>query len=680
LRGVRGMEALSRGSLALTAMKKQRLRPILIEHVAPAVDDGRYPCKRVVGDCLQVSADILKEGHDLLDAVILYHARDESHWHEAPMRLIDNDRWTGQFLLERNTRYTFTIEAWTDAFGSWVAEIERRQAAGQADLQSELLEGLELVRQAGTRAAAGEAAGFRLVLERSHAAQDQQARLDLLLDPTLRRAVSRAQERRDRTRYDHELEDVVDRARAGRAAWYHLLPRSQGQLPDGHGTFDDCIRRLPEIERLGFDVVYLPPIHPIGLSHRKGPNNALTAGPTDPGSPWAIGAVEGGHTAVHPALGTLEGFRRLLDAAQSRGMEIAIDLAIQCSPDHPWVREHPEWFYRRPDGTLKYAENPPKKYQDIYPINFACEAWEALWDELLRVVLFWVEQGVRTFRVDNPHTKPVEFWEWLISEVQDGHPDVIFLSEAFTRPKMMKALAKAGFSQSYTYFTWRNFKTELTEYLEELTQSEMAEYFRGNFFCNTPDILPEILQRGGPPAFKMRAALAATLSPLWGIYSGFELCEGAAQPGTEEYLDSEKYQIRVRDWDQPGHIKDYLTRVNQIRRENAALQTLRNLRFHQADSPHVLFYERSAEAGDHAVLVAVNLDPFATHEAVLHLPLEALGFAPGDTYEIHELLTDARALGRGAVHTVALDPKVSPAHIYRVEHWRRREQDFPYFA
>lgn len=661
-------------------MKKQRLRPILIEHVEPAVGGGRYPCKRVVGDSLHVSADILKEGHDLLDAVILYRVRDESRWREAPMRLVDNDRWAGQFLLERNARYAYTIEAWTDAFGSWLAEIERRMAAGQTDLGSELLEGVELVRLAAAHTLAGEAVGLRLVLERYDAAASQQARLDLLLDPRLRRVVSRAQERRDRTRYDHELEVVVDRVRANRGAWYELFPRSQGPRPGTHGTFDDCIRRLPEIQRLGFDVVYLPPIHPIGRSHRKGPNNEPTAGPADPGSPWAIGAAEGGHTSVHPALGTGEEFRRLLDAAQACGIEIAIDLAIQCSPDHPWVREHPEWFYRRPDGTLKYAENPPKKYQDIYPLNFSCEAWEALWDELLRVVLFWVGQGVRIFRVDNPHTKPLEFWEWLISEVQDGHPDVIFLSEAFTRPKMMKALAKAGFSQSYTYFTWRNFKTELTEYLEELTQSEMAEYFRGNFFCNTPDILPEILQRGGPPAFKMRAALAATLSPLWGIYSGFELCEAAAQPGTEEYLDSEKYQIRVRDWDRPGHIKDYLQRLNRIRRDNPALQAERNLRFQQADSPHVLFYERRTAAGDNTVLVAVNLDPFSSHEAVLHLPLADLGLAPGDTYEIHELLTDARALGRGAVHTVMLDPHVSPAHIYRVERWRRREHDFQYFV
>jgi starch synthase (maltosyl-transferring) len=665
--------------MRLSAMKKERQHPIVIEAVQPAVDDGRYPCKREVGDRLEVSVDLFKEGHDVLDAVILYRTKDDSRWSEASLRPLDNDRWGGSFPLERNTRYLFTIEAWTDVFGSWVEEMGRRVAGGQTDLTSELLEGWELVRRVAARAAPAEAAPLRLVLERYETAAVQEARLDLLLDPGLRRAVSRLQERKDATRYDRELEVVVDRVRARWGAWYELFPRSQGRAPGRHGTFDDCIQRLPDIQRLGFDVVYLTPIHPIGRTHRKGPNNTLVAGPTDPGSPWAIGGPEGGHTAVHPELGTLEDFGRLVKAAQGLGIEIALDLAIQCSPDHPWVREHPEWFYQRSDGTIKYAENPPKKYQDIYPVNFACEAWEALWDELLRVALFWVERGVRIFRVDNPHTKPLEFWAWLIREVQERHPEVIFLSEAFTRPKVMRGLAKAGFTQSYTYFTWRNFKEELTEYVEELSRSEMAEYFRGNLFCNTPDILPEILQRGGPPAFKMRAALAATLSPLWGIYSGYELCEAAALPGTEEYLDSEKYQIRVRDWDQPGHIKDYLAQLNRIRRENPALQSYRNLRFYAADSPHVLFYGKSTPPGDNVVLVAVNLDPFAAHEATLDLPLEKLGLAPDDTYELHELLSDGRQLGRGRRQTVTLDPRISPAHIYRVERWRRREHDFQYF-
>ncbi|MGH7399781.1 MAG: alpha-amylase family glycosyl hydrolase, partial [Candidatus Rokuibacteriota bacterium] len=517
-------------------------------------------------------------------------------------------------------------------------------------------------------------------LERFEAASSRDARLDILLAADLRPVMARAQPRPDLTRHDRELEVVVDRPEAVFAAWYELFPRSQARRPGRHGTFDDCIDRLPEIRRMGFDVVYLPPIHPIGRTARKGPDNALVAGPADPGSPWAIGGPEGGHTAVHPDLGTLDDFRRLVKAAQGAGLEIALDFAIQCSPDHPWVREHPEWFYRRPDGTIKYAENPPKKYQDIYPINFAGPAWASLWDELLGVVRFWIEQGVRTFRVDNPHTKPLDFWAWLIREVQDRDPDVVFLSEAFTRPKVMRALAKAGFTQSYTYFTWRNFKEELTEYLEELIGEEMAEYFRGNFFVNTPDILPEVLQRGGPPAFRMRAALAATLSSVWGIYSGFELCEATPLPGTEEYRASEKYEIRVRDWNAPGNITDYVARLNAIRRENPALHRTTGLRFYPADSPHVLFYGKVTPARDNVILVAVNLDPFATHEAALQVPLADIGIASDETYELHELLDGDRRLMRGASHSVTLDPKTAPAHIYRVGRWRRRERDFDYFA
>jgi starch synthase (maltosyl-transferring) len=382
---------------------------------------------------------------------------------------------------------------------------------------------------------------------------------------------------------------------------------------------------------------------------------------------------------VHPDLGKIEDFRRLVSAAERLGMEVALDIAFQCSPDHPWVREHPEWFYHRPDGTIRYAENPPKKYQDIFPINFNCEAWESLWDELLHVVLFWVEQGVLTFRVDNPHTKPFDFWRWLIREVQDRHPEVVFLSEAFTRPKVMRELAKAGFTQSYTYFTWRNFKEELTEYFQELVGSEMSEYFRGNLFVNTPDILPEVLQRGGPAAFKMRAALAATLSPLWGIYSGFELCEGAALPGSEEYARSEKYEIRVRDWNAPGNIVEYITRLNVIRRENPALHTLRNLRFYSSDSSQVLFYGKMTADRDNVILVAVNLDPFAAHSATLAMPLEEIGISPGETYELHELLADQRRLAHEDSVAIELAPATSPAHIYRLRRWRRREQDFPYF-
>ena len=655
-------------------------RPIVIEHVRPSVDDGRYPAKRIVGETLAVSADIFKEGHDLLAARIRYRARGDVEWREAPLRPVDNDGWAGAFPLEANTRYVYAVEAWTDTFGSWVEEMRRRIAGGQIELSSELREGAEMLRRARDVAHGADAAVLGRALDRLGAASSRDARLDLLLDPDLRHIVARVQACPDLTRHDRELEVVVDRPEAAFAAWYELFPRSQGRAPGRHGTFDDCIERLPDIRRMGFDVVYLPPIHPIGRTARKGPDNALVAGPRDPGSPWAIGGPEGGHTAVHPELGTLEDFRRLVKAAQGLDLEIALDFAIQCSPDHPWVGEHPEWFYRRPDGSIKYAENPPKKYQDIYPINFASPAWAELWDALLGVVRFWIDQGVRAFRVDNPHTKPLDFWAWLIREVQERDPDVIFLSEAFTRPKVMRALAKAGFTQSYTYFTWRNFKEELTEYLEELVRSEMAEYFRGNFFVNTPDILPEVLQRGGPPAFRMRAALAATLSSVWGIYSGFELCEATPLPGTEEYQGSEKYEIRIRDWDAPGNIKAYLARLNAIRRENRALHSMSGLRFHRADSPHVIFYSKMTPGRDSVVLVAVNLDPFATHQASLEIPLGEIGIAADETYELHELLADERRLVRGSTHTVTLDPRTAPAHIYRLGRWRRRERDFDYYA
>ena len=483
--------------------------------------------------------------------------------------------------------------------------------------------------------------------------------------------VERYPDRSAATTYDRELEVVVDRPLAECGAWYEMFPRSQGRVPGRHGTFKDCIDRLPAIAAMGFDVIYFPPIHPVGKSFRKGRNNSLTAAPDDPGSPWAIGNEHGGHKAVEPALGTLDDFRALVAAAREHGLEIALDYALQCSPDHPYVREHPEWFHHRPDGTIKYAENPPKKYQDIYPLNFNCRDREALWEELKSIVLFWIEQGVKIFRVDNPHTKPIPFWAWLIRDVQTLHPDTIFLAEAFTRPKLMQALAKAGFTQSYTYFTWRNFKAELTDYLTELTRTEMAEYFRGNFFTNTPDILPPILQDGGAAAFKMRLALAATLSSVYGIYSGYELCESRPIPGTEEYLDAEKYEIKVRDWDAPGGIVDYVARINQIRRDNAALREYRNLSFYGSDDDNVLFYGKRSADGQSTVWVAVNLDPFEAHEARLTLPLQELGLGPDDRVQVHELITDQRQLWRGPIHAIRLDPAREPAAIFRVAPFAR---------
>ena len=655
-------------------------RAIWIERVEPCVDDGRFPVKREVGDLLEVSADVFKEGHDVLAAAIRYRTAGDPGWQEVPLRPGDNDRWYGEIPLAENAEYRFAVEAWTDAWASWRRDTDRRVAAGQTALGSELLEGRALVNAVAHHASVEDRAAAERTLAAFDAALSDSARLALLVDPGLAALMGRSQERRDCTRSDRELAVIVDRPRARFAAWYEMFPRSQGREPGRHGTFDDAIDRLPDVQRMGFDVVYLPPIHPIGRTHRKGPNNALVAAPGDPGSPWAIGGPEGGHTAVHPELGSLADFRRFVAAARALDLEVALDLALQCSPDHPWVREHPEWFQHRPDGTIKYAENPPKRYQDIYPLDFGSPAWASLWDEVLHVVLFWIDQGVRTFRVDNPHTKPLDFWQWLLAEVRRRHPDTIFLSEAFTRPKVMKALAKVGFSQSYTYFTWRNFKDELGEYLQELASTEMAEYFRGNFFANTPDILPEVLQRGGPPAFRMRAALAALGSPLWGIYSGFELCEGEAVPGTEEYHDSEKYAVRVRDWDAPGNIKDYVARLNRIRRENPALQRWRTLRLHRADSDYVLFFGKATPDRANVVFVAVNLDPFAAHEATLHLPLAEVGVAEDETYELTELLTGARQLCRGATHAVQLDPRTAPAAVYRLARWRRRERDFDYYG
>ena len=646
------------------------IRTVWIAGVWPELAAGRFPVKRVVGDTFEVSADILREGHEALAAVLKYRTVKDTTWREVPMHHVDNDRWVGRFPLEENTRYLYTLEAYPDAYRSWAVDIEKRLASGM-EVTSELLEGTALLRPALARAVGADKKRIQERLAELERATTplQQARI-LLADDTAE-LVENYPDRSAATTYDRELEVVVDRPLAQCAAWYEMFPRSQGTVAGRHATFQDCIARLPDIAAMGFDVIYLPPIHPVGRSFRKGRNNSLVAAPDDPGSPWAIGNDRGGHKAVEPALGTLHDFREFVGAARAAGLEIALDYALQCSPDHPYVHEHPEWFHHRPDGTIKYAENPPKKYQDIYPLNFYCRDREALWEELRSIVLFWIEQGVRIFRVDNPHTKPMPFWAWLIREVQTLYPDVIFLSEAFTRPKLMQALAKVGFTQSYTYFTWRNFKGELTAYLTELTRTEMAEYFRGNLFTNTPDILPPILQDGGRPAFKLRLALAATLSSLYGIYSGYELCEGAAIPGTEDYLDSEKYEIRVRDWDAPGHIKAYIARINRIRRENPALQEYRNLEFYECDDDNILFYGKRSADGQNTVWVAVNLDPFQAHEARLHLPMRELGVTSEDRLQVHELITDERQLWRGPAHAIRLDPQ-EPAAILCVAPFARK--------
>jgi starch synthase (maltosyl-transferring) len=642
---------------------------VVIENVAPVVDGGRYPAKREVGTAVEVTADVFKEGHDALQAFLRYRPAAAPAWRETRMRFVDNDRWAGSFPLEVVGRYLFTIEAVTDPFQSWLADLGKRWDAGQ-DVASELLEGAALVRAARERAGGrpGDTTALGDYADRlarpgrpgDAVATAREDRLGALMTTYLDRARA--------TPCERVFEIVAERARARFSAWYELFPRSTGE-PGRHGTFRDAERHLERVAAMGFDTVYLPPIHPIGRAHRKGRNNAPAAAPGDPGSPWAIGGPEGGHMAVHPELGTVADFERFVARAGALGLDVALDFAIQCSPDHPYVREHPEWFFHRPDGTIKYAENPPKKYQDVYPVNFYGPHVQPLWDEMRRIVEFWIARGVRAFRVDNPHTKPVRFWEWLIREVQARHPEVIFLAEAFTKPKMMKALAKAGFTQSYTYFTWRNSKEELTEYLTEITTPPVADYFRGHLWPNTPDILHATLVRGGQPAFQMRLVLAATLSPLYGIYSGYELGENVPfAEGSEEYRDSEKYEIKARDWSAPGNLVDFVTAVNRIRREHPALQLYSNLRFYPAGDPHVLWYGKMTPDTADAVFVAANLDPQQWHSAMVTVPLPELGIADDAPYRMRELLSGRVWEWRGREGYVRLDPAAGdPVQIFALE-------------
>ncbi len=581
---------------------------ILIEEVYPQLDGGRYPVKRIEGETFEVWADLFRDGHDKLRAVVKYRHED-GPWRETPLTFFDNDRWVGRVDLDRVGLWRYTVEAWTDRFESWREETAKKSEAGQ-DVALELEEGRALVEEALPRAPAGDAAAIGELLRKFDSGADA-ARLELMLSALLRELMAHVSPQPGATCYPRELEVVVDRKAARFSAWYEMFARSQGRKTGESASFDDCIARLPEIAELGFDVVYLPPIHPIGHVNRKGKNNDPHAEPGDPGSPYAIGSQAGGHCAIEPGLGTLADFRRFVRAAAARGIEVALDFAVQCAPDHPWVREHPQWFHFRPDGSIKYAENPPKKYEDIVNVDFDTEDRDALWQALADVVLFWVDAGVRIFRVDNPHTKPLPFWEWLIATVQARRPDIIFLAEAFTRPKMMRRLAKAGFTMSYTYFTWRNSKAELTEYVTELATAECREYFRPNFFANTPDILPEILQSGLPGAFRIRLALAALLSGVYGIYNGFELCEGTAIPNSEDYLHSEKYQYKVWDWDRPGNIKPFIGRINRARRDNAALQEfLPTCGFACADARQCPGFSRSCRrpAAIRSVVVVVNLD------------------------------------------------------------------------
>jgi len=657
------------------------IQSVIIENVTPRVDGGRYPVKREVGDVVTVSAGIYKDGHDKLTAVLRCRKKG-GNWITIPMAQEENFEWSAAFIPEEIGRYEYTIEAWPNVFETWLDEVTKKHAAG-VDVGSELLEGQRLIQEAQKRAPKSEHGRFVKCLDRINASRiiGGDVAIDVAVkvvsEPQYAEMMNEFPDKRFATEYKPPLELVVDRVRARFANWYEMFPRSQGRTHGQSGTFKDCEARLPEIKGLGFNVVYFPPIHPIGKTNRKGPNNSLHASPTDPGCPYAIGSELGGHKAVDPDLGTLADFERFVAACHAMDMEVALDFAINSSPDHPYVKTHPEWFYKRPDGTIKYAENPPKKYEDIYALDFYCEDRKGLWNEMKSIIEFWIDHGVDIFRVDNPHTKPVAFWAWMIPEIQKKHPQVIFLAEAFTHPKMMQMLAKVGFTQSYTYFTWRNHKEEITEYLTELTQGPMKEYYRGNFFTNTPDILPQFLQEGGRPAFKIRVLLAATLSSVYGIYSGFELCENAAVPGREEYLNSEKYDYKVWDWDRPGNIKDYIAKLNWIRGAHPALQEYDNLEFYPTESDYILAYgktfENDEEDGDDIegdgkdiIVTIVNLDPYQVHEAHVSLPIDEFGIRPEESYEVHDLLTDARYQWRGEKNWVRLDPHVEPAHVFHI--------------
>ncbi|HEY6445588.1 MAG TPA: alpha-1,4-glucan--maltose-1-phosphate maltosyltransferase [Acidobacteriaceae bacterium] len=653
---------------------------VVIESVEPEIDAGRFSIKRVIGDSVTVEADVFADGHDHVAARLLFRYYQIPTWTAVPMQALGNDRWRASFPVVRLGEYLYTVAGWIDHFDTWRSDLEKRLAAGQ-DVRVDLLNGVRLLDEAAERAGRDDADALRRWAAQLRNAKDDTVARDVALEPALTAMMAQHLDPAVETVYDRELRVTVDREKARYSAWYEMFPRSAATEPGRHGTFRDCEARLDYVAGMGFDVLYLPPIHPVGRSFRKGKNNSVTADAGDVGSPWAIGAKEGGHTAIHPELGTLEDFRHLLRSAAKKGLELAMDIAFQCSPDHPWVREHPEWFRHRADGSIQYAENPPKKYQDIYPLDFESSDWEAMWEALRDVFLYWIEQGVRIFRVDNPHTKAFAFWQWAIAEIKRDFPDAIFLAEAFTRPRVMERLAKLGFTQSYTYFSWRNTKQELTDYLTELTEGSAAEYMRPNLWPNTPDILPEPLQIGGRPAFLSRVALAATLGPNYGIYGpAFELEENAPfRPGSEEYLNSEKYEIRSWNLEAPHGIAGTIAAINRARRENPALHANHDLRFHATDNPYLIAYSKSSLDGSNIVLTVVNLDPFHTQMGWVDLDLERLHVRAGETFQVFDQLTSARYLWQGPRNYVELSPQAIPAHIFRVLRRVRSEKDFDYY-
>jgi starch synthase (maltosyl-transferring) len=659
-------------------MNNDERKGVVIDYVGPQIDCGRFPIKRTVGETVTVTAHAFADGHDQIRVELLYRTSEHHDWTASAMAYQINDEWSGSFVVTELGSYSYTVRGWVDAFGTWQSDLRKKREAEQ-DVAVELKGGGTLLRQTAATAAPDDARRLddwarllELPVSMEHA-------VALALGPELTEIMQKYPDRSFATTHHTQLAVTVDRPQAVFSTWYELFPRSFGR-PGEYGTFRDGERLLPDIAAMGFDVLYLPPIHPIGQTHRKGRNNSTSVTPTDPGSPWAIGSALGGHKAIHPQLGSFEDFQHLVHKAAEYGLETAMDLAFQCSPDHPYVKEHPEWFRWRPDGTVQFAENPPKKYEDILPLNFETEQWRELWEELKSIVLFWMDQGIRIFRVDNPHTKPFRFWQWLIGEVRREHPEVIFLSEAFTRPKVMLYLAKLGFNQSYTYFTWRNTKWELEQYIRELTQTEVGEYLRPNFWPNTPDILPQYLQFGGRPAFIIRLILAATLSASYGIYGpAYELGVTEALEGREEYLNSEKYEIKQWDWDAPGNLRPVIARVNRIRRQNPALQSIRNIELYPIDNEAMLCYGKITADKANIIITVVNIDPHHRQSGWLRLPLDRLEIDPRTPFLAHDLLTDDRYIWQGEVNYVELDPRVMPAHILHVQKRLRRETDFDYF-
>lgn len=656
---------------------------VIIEGVSPQIDGGRHPIKRVIGEEVSVEADIFADGHDLISARLLYRSGNDTSWREVEMTALGNDRWQGSFPIEQLGTYAYTVEGWVDHFKSWRRDLEKKAKAGQ-DVSVDLLQGAQFAQAAIARSVPEDqrllSPWFSTWTTEDDASLNERVRR--ALDPAMTTLIQRYSPTDFATRYPAEFRVVADPLRARTASWYECFPRSCGSDGKRHGTLKDVQAQLPRIAGMGFDILYLPPIHPIGEAFRKGRNNATQPSPNDPGSPWGIGSKAGGHKAIHPQLGTLEDFQELVNRARQLNIDIALDIALQCSPDHPYVQDHPEWFKKRADGTIQYAENPPKKYQDIYPFDFETSDWKNLWAELKSVMEFWVQQGVTIFRVDNPHTKAFPFWEWAIAELKRDHPELIFLAEAFTRPKVMYNLAKLGFTQSYNYFPWRNTSVELRQFMTELTRTTVKDFYRPNLWPNTPDILPQYLQFGGRPAFIIRLILSATLGASYGIYGpAYELSVNTPRgAGEEEYLDSEKYEIKAWKLDLPDSLEPLITRINTIRRENSALHSNDLLAFHNVDNNQLIAYSKRTRDRDNIILIVVNLDPHHLQSGRVELSLEELGIGPEDTFQVHDLLAGSHYLWRGARNFVEFDPtKNAPAAVFRIKRHIRTEQDFDYF-